>query len=576
MMIPEAWENHESMPDWKRDFYRFHAVADGAVGRPGVDRVHRRHRDRRRARPQRPAPQPLLGHRRRPRGDGLRGRRARRSTRRTVVQKGRLQPGRMFLVDTDLGPHRRRRRDQGGARRRSSPTASGSTPGSCTSTTSRPRDFLTPQHASVVKHQRVFGYTTEELKILARARWRAPAPSRSARWAPTRRSPCCPTARGCCSTTSSSSSRRSPTRRSTPSARSWSPRWAARSAPRATCSRPGPASLPAGRAPAPDHHQRRAGQAPLHQRRQRHAGLQALRHRRPVPAWPRAATGCAGRSRTCAPRSSAAIADGAKVIILSDRYSNDELAPIPSLLLTAAVHHHLIREKTRTQVGLVVECGDAREVHHMALLLGYGAGAINPYLAFETIEDMIDQGVITGVTKRQAVKNFVKASTKGVLKIMSKMGISTVASLHGRPGVRGHRPVRGARRRVLHRHHQPHQRRRPRRARRGGGRPAPLRLPRPPRGGRPPRPVGRRRVPVAPRGRAPPLQPGDGVQAPARHPHEALRHLQGVHGPRRRPGPQARHAARPVRAARTASARRCRSTRSSRSARSSSGSPPAP
>ena len=126
-----------------------------------------------------------------------------------------------------------------------------------------------------------------------------------------------------------------------------------------------------------------------------------------------------------------AIADGAKIIVLSDRYSSDELAPIPSLLLTAAVHHHLIREKTRTQVGLVVECGDAREVHHMALLLGYGAGAINPYLAFETIEDLIDQGVITGLTKREAVKNFVKASTKGVLKIMSKMGISTVASYTG-------------------------------------------------------------------------------------------------------------------------------------------------
>ena len=82
-------------------------------------------------------------------------------------------------------------------------------------------------------------------------------------------------------------------------------------------------------------------------------------------------------------------------------------------------------------MGLVVECGDAREVHHMALLLGYGAGAINPYLAFETIEDLIDQGVITGLTKREAVKNFVKASTKGVLKIMSKMGISTVASYTG-------------------------------------------------------------------------------------------------------------------------------------------------
>ena len=128
---------------------------------------------------------------------------------------------------------------------------------------------------------------------------------------------------------------------------------------------------------------------------------------------------------------SAAIADGAKVIILSDRYSNEELAPIPSLLLVSAVHHHLIREKTRTQVGLVVECGDAREVHHMALLLGYGAAAINPYLAFETIDDLIDHGGLPDVGKKQAHKNYVKACTKGVLKIMSKMGISTVASYTG-------------------------------------------------------------------------------------------------------------------------------------------------
>jgi glutamate synthase (NADPH/NADH) large chain len=128
---------------------------------------------------------------------------------------------------------------------------------------------------------------------------------------------------------------------------------------------------------------------------------------------------------------SEAVADGAKLIVLSDRHSSAELAPIPSLLLTSAVHHHLIREKTRTQVGLLVECGDAREVHHFALLLGFGAAAINPYLAFETIEDMIDQGVLPDVTKGKAIRNFVKAGTKGVLKIMSKMGISTVASYTG-------------------------------------------------------------------------------------------------------------------------------------------------
>ena len=130
-------------------------------------------------------------------------------------------------------------------------------------------------------------------------------------------------------------------------------------------------------------------------------------------------------------RVSEAIEEGAKLIILSDRHSNEALAPIPSLLLVSAVHHHLIREKTRTQVGLVIECGDAREVHHMALLLGFGAGAINPYLAFETIDDMINEGFFPGLSKGQAIRNYIKACGKGVLKVMSKMGISTVASYTG-------------------------------------------------------------------------------------------------------------------------------------------------
>jgi glutamate synthase (NADPH/NADH) large chain len=125
------------------------------------------------------------------------------------------------------------------------------------------------------------------------------------------------------------------------------------------------------------------------------------------------------------------VANGANVIILSDRKSSRELAPIPSLLLTAAVHHHLVREKTRISVGLVVEAGDAREVHHMALLLGYGAAAINPYLAFETVEDMIARGALADVALDKAVKNYIKAAGKGVLKVMSKMGISTVASYSG-------------------------------------------------------------------------------------------------------------------------------------------------
>ena len=130
---------------------------------------------------------------------------------------------------------------------------------------------------------------------------------------------------------------------------------------------------------------------------------------------------------------SKAIDNGARIIVLSDRNGDEVLAPIPSLLLTAAVHHHLVREKKRTKVGLVVECGDAREVHHMALLIGYGAGAINPYLAFESIEDMIreDLNGLGGMDPQKAVKNYIKASGKGVLKVMSKMGVSTVASYTG-------------------------------------------------------------------------------------------------------------------------------------------------
>jgi glutamate synthase (NADPH/NADH) large chain len=108
-----------------------------------------------------------------------------------------------------------------------------------------------------------------------------------------------------------------------------------------------------------------------------------------------------------------------------------DLAPIPSLLLTAVVHQHLVREQTRTQVALIVESGDCREVHHVATLLGFGAAAVNPYLAFESVEDLIATGALPGLTGTKAVRNYVKALGKGVLKIMSKMGISTVASYTG-------------------------------------------------------------------------------------------------------------------------------------------------
>jgi glutamate synthase (ferredoxin) len=130
-------------------------------------------------------------------------------------------------------------------------------------------------------------------------------------------------------------------------------------------------------------------------------------------------------------RASEAIAAGHTIVILSDRGVTRAMAPIPSLLATAAVHHHLVRRGERTRCGLVIESGDAREVHHMCLLIGYGAGAVNPWLAFETLDDMIGQGLLTGVDHARAVRNYVKGLNKGILKVMAKMGISTLQSYCG-------------------------------------------------------------------------------------------------------------------------------------------------
>ena len=246
---------------------------------------------------------------------------------------------------------------------------------------------------------------------------------------------------------------------------------------------------------------------------------------------------------------SEAIAGGANIVILSDRYADAENAPIPALLITAAVHHHLVREKTRTRVGLVIETGEAREVHHFALLLGYGAGGINPYLAFDTIRDLCREGVLSGLTERKAVKNYVKAAGKGILKVMSKMGISTVASYTGaqifeavglqKSLVDEYFTGTASRiegidldviaEEVAQRHN--------------------IAYPDRPDGARAPRADRGRRVPVAPRGRVPPLQPGDGVQAPALDSLGPLRRVQAVHEARRRAVAPHRDVARSVRAA---------------------------
>ena len=130
-------------------------------------------------------------------------------------------------------------------------------------------------------------------------------------------------------------------------------------------------------------------------------------------------------------RADQAIAAGTSILILSDRNVDKDNAPIPALLAVAGLHHHLIRQGTRTRVGIVLESGEPREVHHFAVLLGYGCGAINPYLAFATLDDMIHQKILVGVDYKTACKNYIKAVTKGTIKIASKIGISTLQSYRG-------------------------------------------------------------------------------------------------------------------------------------------------
>jgi glutamate synthase (ferredoxin) len=153
-----------------------------------------------------------------------------------------------------------------------------------------------------------------------------------------------------------------------------------------------------------------------------------------LPILFKAGSGEAGLARAmddlCG-RATRAVEAGVNILILSDRGVDQEMAPIPALLAVAGLHHHLIREGTRTQVGLVLESGEPREVHHFSLLIGYGVGAINPYLAFETLDDMIRQGLLVKITHHDACHNFVKAAVKGVVKVISKMGISTIQSYRG-------------------------------------------------------------------------------------------------------------------------------------------------
>src|SRR5580704_9248109 len=412
MMIPEAWENHRTMDPARRAFYRYHASLmepwDGPAAVAFTDgTIIGAVLDRNGLRPARywVTDEGLVvlasevGVIDVPPG--------------SVVRKGRLQPGRMFLVDLAAGQPYAEWLDAGQVDLEDLP----------------PRNMLTPQHASVVGRQRLFGYTNEELRLIV---------------GPLARTGVDPIGSMGTDTAIAVLSDRPRllydyftqlfAQVTNP------PLDAIREelvtsllstlGPEANLLEPTAASCRQIVLPMPviDNddlakllYVNEDGSTP---------GFSAFA----VDGLFRASGGGdALRSaiEDVRARVSRAIAEGADVIVLSDRNSTAEWAPIPSLLLVSAVHHHLVRDKTRTRVGLVVESGDAREVHHMALLKGFGAAAINPYLAFETIDDMIASGSLTGVTPRQAQKNYIKGTSKGIIKVMSKMGISTVASYTG-------------------------------------------------------------------------------------------------------------------------------------------------
>ncbi len=427
MMIPEAWENHESMPEAKRAFYRYHASLmepwDGPASIAFTDgTVIGAVLDRNGLRPSRYWVT----------DDGLVIMASEVGVLEVdpanVVQKGRLQPGRMFLVDTAQGrivDDDEIKTDLAAAH----PYGEWLHEHLVHLDDLPPRDMLTPQHATVVTHQRLFGYTNEDLRLLLAPMARSGAEPLGSMGTDT------PIA------VLSERPRLLFDYFSQLFAQVTNPPLDAireelvtslgnRLGPERNLLAPEPASCHQIQLPYPVIDNRDLAKLLYVDDDDSTPGFKAYA----VDGLYRVAEGGDGLRTALEDvrrRVSAAIEDGANIVILSDRHTSAELAPIPSLLLVSAVHHHLIREKTRTRVGLVVETGEAREVHHMALLVGYGAAAVNPYLAFETIEDMVARGDLGSISPTKAVRNYIKAASKGVLKVMSKMGISTVASYTG-------------------------------------------------------------------------------------------------------------------------------------------------
>jgi glutamate synthase (NADPH/NADH) large chain len=320
-----------------------------------------------------------------------------------------------------------RRRGQGGARRRA-PTTSGCTPGMIDLDDLPEREHIVHTAKSVARRQQTFGYTEEELRILLAPMARTGGEALGSM--------------GTDTPIAVLSSAAAAVRLLHPAVRPGDqpaagrdPRGArhlarhARSARRATCSEADPGALPPGRPAVPGHRQRRAGQ-------DRHGSTPTAT----CPATPRRRQGlyrrhggAAALARRGSSRSSGGLGRhrrGAAVRRALRPGLHRDLAPIPSLLLTGGAPPPGAGEDPHPG-GPVVEAGDVREVHHVALLIGYGAAAVNPYLAMETVEDMVRPRGTDRRRPEKAVANLIKALGKGVLKVMSKMGISTVASYCG-------------------------------------------------------------------------------------------------------------------------------------------------
>ncbi|HVK35849.1 MAG TPA: glutamate synthase large subunit [Microlunatus sp.] len=427
MMIPEAWENNDLMDRKRKDFYAFHSCLmepwDGPAGVVFTDGTQiGAVLDRNGLRPGRYWVTE----------DGLVVLASEAGVldipAEKVVEKGRLQPGRMFLAD--LAEHRLISNDEIKDQLASeAPYGEWLTAGRILLTELPEREHVVHTHASVTRRQQVFGYTEEELRLIL-------APMATAGAEPI----------GSMGTDTPIAALSAKPRLlfdyfSQLFAQVTNPPLDAireelvtslynTIGPEQNLLAPGPASCRRLVLPFPVLDNDALAKIVKINRLGDLPGYATYVARGLYEVGGGAEALEAKLEQICA-EVSEAIEGGARIIVLSDRHSNAELAPIPSLLLTAAVHHHLVRQKSRTQVGLVVEAGDVREVHHVALLIGYGAAGVNPYLAIESVEDLARNGVYTSVEPEKAVTNVVKALGKGVLKVMSKMGISTVASYTG-------------------------------------------------------------------------------------------------------------------------------------------------